>query len=99
MQILVFFAYALITPANATLFVNSSQLTPEAEKNLEEAGWEVAPYDDIIERLEQLGEEIKGLSEEKDAEQEGEGVEPRSESYGVGIFSFAFFGFVILILV
>ncbi|KAF8605627.1 Creatinase/aminopeptidase [Ceratobasidium sp. AG-I] len=68
----VFFAYALVTPAHATLFVNPSQLTPEAEKNLEEAAWEIAPYDEIIERLEQLGEEIKDLAAEKDGEAEGE---------------------------
>lgn len=84
---LVFFAYALVTPAHATLFVNSSQLTPEAEKNLNEAAWEIAPYDDIIERLEQLGEEIKDLANEKDGEAEGEEAEVRGESYGVRLLS------------
>ncbi|KAG9103611.1 hypothetical protein FRC06_009503, partial [Ceratobasidium sp. 370] len=82
----VFFAYALVLPTEATLFVNNTQLTPEAKENLKDAGWEVAPYNSIIARLEQVGSTIKdGAQDQKEEEQEvqeGEEVEVKREGHG-----------------
>ncbi|KAG9118586.1 hypothetical protein FRC07_006830 [Ceratobasidium sp. 392] len=83
----VFFAYALVLPTDATLFVNDSQLTPEAKENLKTAGWEVAPYESIIERLEKVGSAIKEVvqdqKEEEKEEQEGnEEAEVKGEGRG-----------------
>ncbi|KAB5591204.1 X-Pro aminopeptidase [Ceratobasidium theobromae] len=67
----VFFAYAVVTPNRASLFINSSQLTPEAQASLKEAGWETEKYEDIITRLKELGSEVKDqVDEEKEAEDE-----------------------------
>ncbi|CUA75485.1 X-Pro aminopeptidase [Rhizoctonia solani] len=80
----VFFAYAVVTPAAATLFVNSSQLTSEAQENLKEAGWEVDRYENIIQRLEELGSKVKEVKEvEKDTEGDDEDeTQPKGEAKG-----------------
>ncbi|KAG8722591.1 hypothetical protein FRC08_018463 [Ceratobasidium sp. 394] len=82
----VFFAYALVLPTEATLFVNDSQLTSEAKENLKDAGWDVAPYDSIIARLEQVGSTIKDViqdqKQQNKEEQEGEEVEAKGEGHG-----------------
>ncbi|KAG8728690.1 hypothetical protein FRC12_021566, partial [Ceratobasidium sp. 428] len=82
-----FFAYALVLPTEATLFVNGSQLTSEAKENLKTSGWEVAPYENIIERLEKVGSTIKEVvedqKEEEQQEQEGgEEVVAKGEGRG-----------------
>ncbi|KAG8707278.1 hypothetical protein FRC09_001925 [Ceratobasidium sp. 395] len=83
----VFFAYALVLPTEATLFVNGSQLTSEAKENLKTSGWEVAPYENIIERLEKVGSTIKEVvedqKEEEQQEQEG-GEEVAAKGEGRG---------------
>ncbi|KAL5637758.1 hypothetical protein ACGC1H_002127 [Rhizoctonia solani] len=80
----VFFAYAIVTPAVATLFVNSSQLTSEAQEILKEAGWEVDGYENIIKRLEELGSKAKEAKEEqKDTEDDdGDEMQPKGEAKG-----------------
>ncbi|KAG8706619.1 hypothetical protein FRC09_002308 [Ceratobasidium sp. 395] len=83
----VFFAYALVLPTEATLFVNGSQLTSEAKESLKSSGWEVAPYENIIERLEKVGSTIKEVvedqKEEEQQEQEGgEEVVAKGEGRG-----------------
>ncbi|KAG8763971.1 hypothetical protein FRC11_007652, partial [Ceratobasidium sp. 423] len=80
----VFFAYAIVTANSATLFVNSSQLTSEAQENLKEAGWEVEGYDNIIKRLEELGSKVsEAKAEEKDADDDdGDESQPKGDAKG-----------------
>ncbi|KAG8743723.1 hypothetical protein FRC10_011505 [Ceratobasidium sp. 414] len=81
----VFFAYALVLPTEATLFVNDSQLAPDARENLKDAGWEVAPYGSIIARLEQVGSTIKDVAQDREEdreEREGEEAEAKGEGDG-----------------
>jgi Xaa-Pro aminopeptidase len=56
----VFFAYLLLTPARATLFVDGAQLSAEAKAQLG-ADVEVRPYGAFFEVLQGLGEAL-GLS-------------------------------------
>ncbi|QRW10590.1 X-Pro aminopeptidase [Ceratobasidium sp. AG-Ba] len=81
----VFFAYGLVLPAEATLFVNEEQLTPAAKENLKASGWDIAPYETIMSRLEVVGSNIKGIAEdqgEESQEQDGEEIEPKGEGHG-----------------
>ncbi|QRV81822.1 X-Pro aminopeptidase [Ceratobasidium sp. AG-Ba] len=81
----VFFAYGLVLPVEATLFVNEEQLTPAAKENLKASGWDIAPYQTIMSRLEVVGSNIKGIAEdqgEESQEQDGEEVEPKGEGHG-----------------
>ncbi|KAJ1302268.1 hypothetical protein OPQ81_001087 [Rhizoctonia solani] len=80
----VFFAYAVVTPDTAILFVNSSQLTPEAQEWLKEAGWVVEGYENIIKRLEELGSKVKEANEEeKDAgDADTDEAPPKGEAKG-----------------
>ncbi|CAE7168224.1 unnamed protein product [Rhizoctonia solani] len=80
----VFFAYAIVTPTTATLFVNPSQLTPEAQENLKEAGWDVDGYENVIKRLEELGSKVKEANEEeKDTEDDdADETQPKGEAKG-----------------
>ncbi|CAE6461076.1 unnamed protein product [Rhizoctonia solani] len=82
--IIVFFAYAIVTPTTATLFVNPSQLTPEAQENLKEAGWDVDGYENVIKRLEELGSKVKEANEEeKDTENDdADETQPKGEAKG-----------------
>lgn len=45
----VFFSYATVTPTSASLYVDSSKLTPEVKKHLEQNNIEIRPYDKIFE--------------------------------------------------
>lgn len=54
----VFFAYALVTPEEATLYINESKLPKEVKDHLH--GVKIAPYDDIFGHLKVLGEPIDG---------------------------------------
>lgn len=86
LEIPVFFAYAVVTPNRASLFINSSQLTPEAQASLKEAGWETEKYEDTITRLKELGSEVKDqVDEEKEAEDEDgdEAQTTKGEAQGV----------------
>ncbi|CAE6458159.1 unnamed protein product [Rhizoctonia solani] len=80
----VFFAYAIVTPAAATLFVNSSQITSEAQEYLKESGWEVYRYENIIKRLEELGSKAEEAKEEqKDTEDhDGDEAQLKGEAKG-----------------
>ncbi|EUC55311.1 Xaa-pro aminopeptidase P, putative [Rhizoctonia solani AG-3 Rhs1AP] len=80
----VFFAYAIVTPAAATLFVNSSQITSEAQEYLKESGWEVDRYENIIKRLEELGSKAEEAKEEqKDTEDhDGDEAQLKGEAKG-----------------
>ncbi|CEL58929.1 X-Pro aminopeptidase [Rhizoctonia solani AG-1 IB] len=80
----VFFAYAVVAPNTATLFVNSSQLTSEAQANLNEAGWAVEKYENIIKHLEDLGSKAKEVKEEVKVtdEDDGEEAQPKGDAQG-----------------
>ncbi|KAH7332769.1 putative Xaa-Pro aminopeptidase P [Rhizoctonia solani] len=80
----VFFAYATVTPDSATLFVNSSQLTPEAQESLKESGWEVEQYENVIKRLEELGSKVNEVKEEEKAadDEEGDELQPKGNAKG-----------------
>ncbi|KAF8700047.1 Creatinase aminopeptidase, partial [Rhizoctonia solani] len=80
----VFFAYAVVTPNTATLFVSSSQLTPEAQDNLKEAGWEIEQYESIMKRLEELGSKVTEIKEEVKVteEEDVEDTQPKGEAQG-----------------
>jgi Xaa-Pro aminopeptidase len=52
----VFFAYALITSDEATLFIHENKLTTEVKEHLE--GVKIAPYEDIFGHIKALGEGI-----------------------------------------
>jgi Xaa-Pro aminopeptidase len=54
----VFFAYALVTPDEATLYINESKLPKDVKDHLQ--GIKIAPYDDIFGHLKVLGEPIDG---------------------------------------
>ena len=53
----VFLAYALITRDTATLFVNQQRIEPDALAALNEAGVELAGYDEIADRLAALNDD------------------------------------------
>lgn len=55
----VFFAYALITPDEATLFINENKLTAEVKEHLEDV--KIAPYENVFRHIKALGE---GIDEE-----------------------------------
>ena len=55
----VFLAYALITRDTATLFVNQQRIEPDALAALNEAGVELAGYDEIAERLTALSDDAR----------------------------------------
>ncbi|ELU40899.1 aminopeptidase P [Rhizoctonia solani AG-1 IA] len=77
--------YNPVTPNTATLFVNSSQLTPEAQDNLKEAGWEIEQYESIMKRLEELGSKVTEIKEEVKVteEEDVEDTQPKGEAQGV----------------
>lgn len=58
----VFFSYAIITPATATLYVDSDKLSPDVESHLGDKV-QVRPYNAIL-------EDVKMLSLEPDIEQQ-----------------------------
>ncbi|CAE6418639.1 unnamed protein product [Rhizoctonia solani] len=81
----VFFAYATVTPNTATLFVNSSQLTHEAQESLKESGWEVEQYENVIKRLEELGSKVNEAKEGRkadDDDDEGDETQPKGDAKG-----------------
>ncbi len=55
----VFLAYALITRDTATLFVNQQRIEPDALAALNEAGVELAGYDEIADRLAALSDDTR----------------------------------------
>ena len=55
----VFLAYALITRDTATLFVNQQRIEPDALAALNEAGVELAGYDEIADRLAALNDDAR----------------------------------------
>jgi hypothetical protein len=75
----------IVTPKNATLFVNDSQLAADAKENLKTAGWEAAPYEDIIKHLEDVGLKIKDVANDQEEQetQDGDEVETKGEGHGV----------------
>ena len=52
----VFFAYALVTPDSATLYIDEKKLPKEVKDHLEDV--KIAPYDDIFGHIKTLGEGI-----------------------------------------
>jgi Xaa-Pro aminopeptidase len=52
----VFFAYALVTPDSATLYINENKLSKEVKEHLE--GVNIAPYEDIFGHIKTLGDSI-----------------------------------------
>jgi Xaa-Pro aminopeptidase len=54
----VFFAYALVTPDSATLYINEDKLTKAVKEHLQ--GVKIAPYEDIFGHIKTLGEGIDG---------------------------------------
>jgi Xaa-Pro aminopeptidase len=55
----VFFSYAAITPTTATLYVDSTKLSPECETYLAENGVSVRPYEKIFADTEVLGQSLE----------------------------------------
>ena len=55
----VFLAYALISRDSATLFVNQQRIEPDALAALNEAGIELAGYDEIADRLAALNDDAR----------------------------------------
>jgi Xaa-Pro aminopeptidase len=53
----VFFAYAIVTPTDATLFIDESKLTPEVKQHLGDKV-QIKPYDSIFGDLEALNSAI-----------------------------------------
>jgi Xaa-Pro aminopeptidase len=54
----VFFAYAIVTPDNATLFVDSAKLSDEVYKSLGKTVT-VRPYEDVMTACTELGKSLK----------------------------------------
>lgn len=44
-------AFCYVTPDKATLFINTSRVTPEAAAELKENGVELAEYDDVVKKM------------------------------------------------
>jgi Xaa-Pro aminopeptidase len=52
----VFFAYALVTQDDVTLYIDEKKLLPEAKEHLKDV--KIAPYEDIFSHIKVLGEDI-----------------------------------------
>lgn len=68
----VFFSYATVTPATATLYINASKLSVDAKNHLMENGISLRPYEKIFEDTENLGLSLDAQYVEEDY--------PRSET-------------------
>lgn len=55
----VFFSYATITPTAATLYIDSSKLSSDAKKHLEDNSISIQPYDAIFDDAQALGRSIQ----------------------------------------
>jgi Xaa-Pro aminopeptidase len=62
----VFFSYAIITPASATLYIDNENLSPEAAHQLAENGVSVKPYETLIGDAQSLRDGIIDGSSTKD---------------------------------
>ena len=64
----VFFAYATITPDDATLYVSSSKLSSECTTYLAENGVSIRPYESIFGDAEALGQSLGTANDESQSE-------------------------------
>ncbi|KAI0117606.1 aminopeptidase-like protein [Hypoxylon sp. NC0597] len=64
----VFFSYAIVTADDATLYVNSSKLSPECRSYLEENGVAIKPYEDIFSDASALRESAAAQKTDEDGD-------------------------------
>ncbi|KAI1338074.1 putative Xaa-pro aminopeptidase P [Xylariaceae sp. FL0016] len=60
----VFFSYAIITPDDATLYIDSSKLSTDCQSYLQKSNVSIKPYKDIFQDATALGETAKNNSSE-----------------------------------